>query len=155
MLKYSFALFFLVAMAACGTEAIIGDDENRLVDQSVVMADSTYSDSYDETQSDPFVINAARIVGPDLEIDVSYSGGCKTHGFQLIWPEAILTIYPYQFAFYLSHQAYGDTCEAWVSETLIIELGDNPLGLSYQALQEAQLKIINVNDNANVIEVEN
>ncbi len=95
--------------------------------------------------SDPFVINSVSINDNELKmfIEVSYSGGCEKHQFSLVWPEVIVTVYPPNFSIILNHNANGDTCEAWLTKTLVIDLQDDTLRLSDQEIRDMIVTVIN------------
>ena len=67
-------------------------------------------------------VEAARIQGDKLIVDVTYSGGCHTHGFQLNWDGVIKKSNPPQIDLTLSHNANGDTCKAIMKETMLFDL---------------------------------
>lgn len=95
--------------------------------------------------SDPFVINSVSVNDNELKmfIEVSYSGGCEKHQFNLIWPEVIPTAYPPKVSVILNHNANGDTCEAWLTNTLVIDLKDDALWLSNQEIRDMIVTVIN------------
>ena len=95
--------------------------------------------------SDPFVLKSVKINRDSLtmSINVSYAGGCDKHQFSLIWPDGIILIYPPNFSVILNHDANGDMCEAWLSETLVIDLKDNSLRLSDQEIRDMTVTVIN------------
>ena len=94
-------------------------------------------------ESDPFILRKAFIDGNELHINLSYSGGCEEHNFELLWPEHTPQIYPYQLVVYLIHDANGDLCEAAIDETLVIDLMGKDL--NYDIATISQLEIIVVN----------
>ena len=95
--------------------------------------------------SDSFVIKSVKIDDTALKmhIEVSYGGGCQKHEFSLVWPEVITMIYPPNFGVILNHNANGDTCEAWLTETLTIDLQDDSLWLSDQEIRDMVVTVIN------------
>lgn len=74
---------------------------------------------------DPYVIEAAKVEGDWLEVDVAYSGGCvDPHGWELsAVPEPPAAELPIVVHLYLTHDARGDTCEAYPRKTLAFALG--------------------------------
>jgi hypothetical protein len=64
---------------------------------------------------DGFAVNDARIEGSTLVMDVSYSGGCAKHDFDLYWDGLIAETFPARASFRLVHDANGDFCEAFIS----------------------------------------
>ena len=95
--------------------------------------------------SDHFVIRSVKIDDSNLImlVEVSYAGGCEEHQFSLIWPEAITMVYPPNFSVILMHDANGDMCEAWLTETLVIDLRDDSLWLSDQEIRDMTVTVIN------------
>lgn len=79
---------------------------------------------------DTFIINNAKRTEDDmLEVSISYSGGCKQHGFEVIWDGIVYTDPPCNMNLLIIHNANDDNCEALITETISINLknliGDN------------------------------
>lgn len=85
--------------------------------------------------SDPISISDVRVKGNKMLIDVSYSGGCEKHQFQLIGSTMISKSMPPIRAIQLVHTANGDKCKMNVFKTLEVDLKE----LSHK--QEAGSKI--------------
>lgn len=100
----------------------------------------------DRYGTDAYVINSAAITGDTLEVSVSYSGGCEEHRFTLIVSESFLESHPVQLHISLAHDANGDACEAWPTETYIFNL--SPIKGRYQEAyrQEAGTIILQLAD---------
>lgn len=79
-------------------------------------------DSPPATHKDNFTINNAQIVGDQIHVDVSYSGGCERHDFELCWDGTYQTSFPPQVTLNLVHNANGDPCDSIVNETLRFDL---------------------------------
>ncbi len=71
---------------------------------------------------DTFTINNLKKEGDYLKVNLSYSGGCKSHGFEIIWDGIIYTDAPCFINFLIIHDGNGDTCEANITETIDINL---------------------------------
>ena len=71
---------------------------------------------------DPYVANSATIDGDQLTISVSYAGGCRNHIFTLVISESFLESDPVQLPAVLAHEANGDPCEAYPTESLVFDL---------------------------------
>ena len=70
-------------------------------------------------QLDPFDLEDIEIAGDTITLNITYSGGCKEHGFSLYMsPAAFLESYPVQANLYLRHNSNGDACEAFISESV-------------------------------------
>jgi hypothetical protein len=91
-----------LALAGCGDDADDRDD-SRLV----LRADAGLS-----PQSAPAHVDSAWVVGDDLHLLVSYSGGCATHRFALTGRTAFLESQPPQLDVFLAHHDPGDDCDA-------------------------------------------
>lgn len=72
--------------------------------------------------NDAFVLNEAAITGDTLTISASYSGGCRAHAFTLVIAASFAESSPVQLAAVLRHQANGDPCEAFPTETYAFDL---------------------------------
>ena len=77
----------------------------------------------------PYEINNTEIAGDTLKVQVTYSGGCKEHGFCLIAWNYFLESYPVQAKLLLSHNANKDYCDARITSELKIDL--SPLREEY------------------------
>jgi len=74
-------------------------------------------------QLDPFDLEDIEISGDTITLNITYSGGCKEHGFSLYMsPAAFLESYPVQANLYLRHNSNGDTCEVFISESVSFNL---------------------------------
>ena len=74
------------------------------------------------SRSDPFEIEGVLRHGDSLKVNVAYSGGCAEHSFDVIWDGTILASNPCRVDLILVHNAQGDNCEAYMRETLVINL---------------------------------
>ena len=71
---------------------------------------------------DPYVVNSAAIDGDRLTISVSYAGGCRNHIFTLVISQSFLESDPVQLPAVLAHEANGDPCEAYPTESHVFDL---------------------------------
>ena len=62
------------------------------------------------------------IVDNTLRVTVSYGGGCADHAFTLVLADAFQMMDPPRLPATLAHQANGDPCEAWLTDTLEFDL---------------------------------
>ena len=67
-------------------------------------------------------IQAARIDGDTLRLEVQYGGGCASHVFGLLAGTGFMESDPVQTRLYLGHNANGDMCRALVRPTLAFSL---------------------------------
>ena len=71
---------------------------------------------------DDYVFNSATIIGDTLTISVSYSGGCRAHVFTLVIAASFVESSPVRLPAVLRHDANGDTCEAFPTESYAFDL---------------------------------
>ena len=105
-------LFGLLAAPGCSVSPL----ESDMPEDNVVIADGRdYGD-------DPYVANSAAIDGDQLTISVSYAGGCRNHIFTLVISESFMESDPVQLPAVLAHEANGDPCEAYPTESRVFDL---------------------------------
>ena len=85
--------------------------------------------------NDPFTVETAADQAPFIDQDmltvtVSYTGGCREHAFTLVPGDVFLESYPVKFNVTLAHDADGDPCEAYPTETYAFDL--TPIKELYQ-----------------------
>jgi hypothetical protein len=119
----------LVFNNGCATHS-----KNQLNQQSI--EDATLGDI--SMKSDPFTISSVTISGKNIEISISFSGGCNEHNFKLVGSEAISKSLPPQRSIVLIHQNNADTCKKLVEKKLIFNIE----AFSYQ---KEKGSIINLN----------
>ena len=73
-------------------------------------------------RNDDYVLNSATITGDTLTVSVSYSGGCRTHVFTLVIAASFVGSSPVRLPAVLRHDANGDTCEAFPTESYAFDL---------------------------------
>ncbi|MCX6224162.1 MAG: hypothetical protein NTV01_05350 [Bacteroidia bacterium] len=80
-----------------------------------------HDDEWEKYSMDPFRLDSAYVDDDCLMMQVSYSGGCRDHEFNL-WrlPPNALNPPPVELA--LSHNSNGDACEAYITRWLIFSL---------------------------------
>jgi len=84
--------------------------------------------------SDPFELRDIVIKGDSVEITVSYSGGCRKHTFEIIWNETLSGTTPPQTGMIILHNANGDMCEAYITDTLAFCISDLTDAVSFDTL---------------------
>jgi len=86
---------------------------------------------------DPFNFKDARQMGDFVVIDVSYSGGCEEHIFQLESRGDFSSTYPPEVEVTLKHNSNGDRCRGvmdtklWFSLTPLKYSGTNRIKLIF------------------------
>ncbi|MDA0809157.1 MAG: hypothetical protein O2983_09165 [Planctomycetota bacterium] len=110
--------------------------------------------------SNPFSIESAKVVGDTLQLELSYGGGCKDHVFTAFWAPIFLEEEPPSTEILITHDARNDSCEAWISQKLTIDL--MPLRktfLSVDSLDEAfpidalELSITLITEEQNIVNI--
>ncbi len=129
-------LLIVIAAVSCKD---LGDDENTPgVSEIVVTGNlSAYSDAASNRSTgtcDPFELKDVIITDDSVMITVSYSGGCKKHKFEIIWNETLSGTTPPQTRFIIIHDANGDMCEAYITETLGFPINDLTSTVSFDTL---------------------
>jgi hypothetical protein len=76
---------------------------------------------YDK-KTDAYQIRSAEVVQQQLHIEVSYSGGCEGHVFELFTDGLLMKSLPPKQNFFLKHYANKDACEELFTETLVFDL---------------------------------
>ena len=71
---------------------------------------------------DDYVLNSATITGDTLTVSVSYGGGCETHAFTLVIASSFVESSLVRLPAALRHNANGDPCEAWLTESYAFDL---------------------------------
>ncbi|MCY3722628.1 MAG: hypothetical protein OXG97_10440 [Candidatus Poribacteria bacterium] len=146
-----FALFCLLVFLGCATDPDI-DGKTVFVSSADVLPDDTqlwgkvtFADSTRNAWgTDTYVVNdPPSITGDVLTLNVSYSGGCKAHNFTLITSGVFLESNPVQLQAIIAHNANGDSCEAWVTETYHFNV--SPLKTRYQKAYRTETGTIALN----------
>ena len=128
-MKFTVLLFFLVFIFSCKTQK----NNQRCILRQKQLTDTTlkatlvnYS-SYllkKENGSDPIKILDAKIIKNQLQLNVSYSGGCEKHNFKITGDSSISKSLPPIRSVELFHFANGDACKKLIIEELIIDLSE-------------------------------
>ena len=71
---------------------------------------------------DDYFLNSTTITGDTLTVSVSYSGGCKRHEFTLVIAASFIESSPVRLLAVLRHEANGDACEAFPTESYAFDL---------------------------------
>lgn len=71
---------------------------------------------------DGFQLQGVSIDGDTLSVKVGYGGGCEAHDFRMHWNGSFMKSNPPRVALTLHHDGHGDQCEAYISETIAVDL---------------------------------
>ncbi|WP_157961121.1 hypothetical protein [Lutibacter citreus] len=83
-------------------------------------------------KGDDYKINFVKREGDFIQINLSYSGGCQNHSFELIWDGKVYIDDPCHMNFILLHDGNNDDCEAYITETITINLDALVGNVSYK-----------------------
>lgn len=154
MKRYLFVpLFFalMVLFSGCKSEkSPVAANEDNSSKTEVVMVDDIDTSAL---AADPFNLNAATLEGDELNLNVSYSGGCQEHLFRFVAERNFIDGNPVEAVFVLSHNANNDACEAWLTNRLSFDL--SPLKAYFRSVyqvNEGQI-LIKVTDTDKTYEV--
>ena len=142
-------LALIVVFFSCEKQAIDIDDPDTQSTITALRDDVAYEAARvslsEGENSDLFTINSVNIDDEKLImlIDVTYSGGCEKHDFEMLWPEVITMVYPPNFSVILNHNSNGDMCEANLTEVLEINFKESPLGFDEQSIRDMIVTVIN------------
>lgn len=92
-------------------------------------------------KTDRFILKSARQNGDILIFDVSYSGGCETHDFELITTGKYKSTYPPEIEIMLSHNNHNDGCRSVIDKKLYFNL----IPLQYTGTNRVLLVVKNTN----------
>ncbi|MCR9249013.1 MAG: hypothetical protein NXI20_01260 [bacterium] len=98
---------------------------------------------------DEFELRAISVIDDELELHVSYSGGCEDHAFSLRWDGTWTTEDDVPVTYvYIDHENKNDGCEAYLSETRTLKVDEI---INDQLADNAIIKFINSADQDRVI----
>ena len=95
-----------------------------------VVIDAAGTDAGDRWGADAYKLHVATITDDMLTITVSYGGGCADHDFTLVTSGAFMESDPVQLEVFAAHDAHGDRCRAYLTETYGFDL--TPIKTLYQ-----------------------
>ena len=154
VIVYALGVFiFSIGCQQLNDQMQTGPDDGLSVVVGGVDADETgytgavfIGDAGDRFGTDEYALNSAAITDDTLNISVSYSGGCEDHQFTLVVSDTFLESFPVQLHASLTHNANGDTCEAYPTENYRFDL--TPIKKMYQTAyrQEAGTIILQLKD---------
>lgn len=117
----SIVLAALALMLGCQTvESDLNIRETRKIRLETSSAGFQQASNKRNSQpSDPFILHSAILFAETLKVDVSYSGGCKTHLFEAFYKRDASSG---TVEILIHHNSQNDNCEAYLTETLEIDL---------------------------------
>lgn len=72
--------------------------------------------------SDPFEISFADVINDFLVLNVSYTGGCETHDFEVLSNGKYTATYPPEIVLHIKHYNNGDFCRGVIDEKRYFDL---------------------------------
>ena len=97
-------------------------------DEQIIVAESNCPEiivlNYDEEWiNDTYIINNVSLSeSQELELNISHSGGCQEHEYELIQNPQFCGTLPIYISIKLSHNSNGDICEAWITKDLCFDI---------------------------------
>ncbi|MCU0474337.1 MAG: hypothetical protein MUC93_13415 [Bacteroidales bacterium] len=130
MKRYLILFLLITAVSGCrkGQESTEDEQSDKII---ITRSSSEYSDASlnrSSEKSDPFDLKSIILKGDSVEITVAYPGGCRFHSFEIIWNETFSDTEPPQTGLIILHDANGDMCEAYITDTLsfcVCDLADD------------------------------
>lgn len=118
--SWFFMSLFILSMVSCF------DDEETVTPTSPTheKCQAIFIDDYGLNIGDFYNLDSLHIEDDCLTVKVGYSGGCKTHDFELRTQGAIVETSPLTADIVLWHNAHNDNCEAYILEELHFDLKD-------------------------------
>jgi len=113
-------LLFVLAALSCSNQKEVTSNTTEKKVQPLAKKVVVERD-YDK-KTDAFQIQSADVVEQQLHIEVSYSGGCEGHVFELFTDGLLMKSLPPKQNFFLKHYANKDACEQLIKETLVFDL---------------------------------
>jgi len=103
-------------------------------------------------EGDFFKINKVTREDDNIQINLSYAGGCEQHKFQIIWDGIVYTDNPCHMNLILIHDANNDSCEALITQTINVNLNELVGDVSYKDNCAYHIfSTFNSSDNADAI----
>ncbi len=95
----------------------------------------------DSIQLDQFDLNSVAVSDNEITLNLSYSGGCEEHEFELFMsPAAFMESNPVQANLFLRHNGKNDACDAYITTEVSFDL--SPLAELYQQFYGRKDEII-------------
>jgi len=112
-----FIIISLLFVIQCSTNKILID--NYVGTDGVILGEGKNTDSY---KIDQYKFNHMKIVGDSIILNLSYSGGCREHVFNLIAKNYFTDSKSPKAELFLSHNSNFDPCDQYVTEDYTFNL---------------------------------
>jgi len=131
-------LYLLAIIAALSCNKVTNNPENNFKSELTIKGSSSeflnLRSGNISAKNDPFVLNDFKIEDDSIYISVSYSGGCKQHSFEIVWSEELIETEPPSTSLIIMHNANGDNCEAYITETLLFSIYNLSESISFDTV---------------------
>ena len=114
--------------------------------RDIIIGESYYQDA----PKDPVTVNKVRLYKNIIHFNISYSGECRKHEFQLI-SSSFMESAPVQINVLLSHEDNDDPCDMWITENLGFDLSSLKKSWQYQYQEKSGEITINIQDWSDLI----
>jgi len=145
------ALLFLIIAAIFSCREREDDPDDLSADIILTRSSSDYQEALQLRsfeKSDPFDLLSIVVKDDSVEITVAYSGGCKRHTFEIIWDGTLTDSDPPGTGIIILHDANGDMCEAYITETLKLSMANLADDISFDTLYVSVLNGGSTEDSA-------
>lgn len=114
------SIFIVTAILGCGTSKEISGSEEIKPPKAILVDDLS---EYQRTSA--YVdIQEVVILDNQMTLNISYSGGCKEHEFELIGTKSIMKTLPPKRGIMLYHNSNDDSCRELIEEILTFDITD-------------------------------
>lgn len=117
-LKQLFIFILAFSAFACGNNKENTKTKPITKKAMLIEGSNNYKDNASTT------INSAEIIGNNMTLEVSYSGGCEEHDFSLMGSKLVAKSLPAKRGIFLYHKNNGDSCRELKTETLVFDITD-------------------------------
>lgn len=125
-MKYLFILAMFFSFVSCGTKKNAVNTENQSTDYTITMKPERNvmlkAKIGEFRESDAFEINDVLLEGNTLFVNISFTGGCGKHSYEVIGNRAVMKSLPPKRSFMIAHDAVDEKCESLTNKTLEIDL---------------------------------
>lgn len=90
----------------------------------------------DISRGDTFIFDNIKRNRDQLELTISYTGGCELHYLSIVWDGIIYTDNPCHMSLIITHNANNDNCESYVTKTFYINLKNLVGDIEYKDICE-------------------
>lgn len=146
-MKFVFSLpIVLITLLIFSTALTAQDKKQRTLSEAIpsethqkVIINKDFTPPRDNGRFD---VAGIEISGDLLKINISYSGGCKDHTFNLHCDGKYIKTSPPQIYLFLEHLDQGDLCRQLIEEQLIFDISD----IKYQGSNQLIIRLNNTTE---------